>query len=366
MPNKLTKDEFIKRSKKKHGDEYDYSLVEYINNRIKVKIICKKHGIFEQNPFSHTSGGGCINCSIFSLDTEKIKERFIEKYGDLYDYSEVQYIQCDKSLKIICKLHGPFYKTYTNHLHGNQGCPICSEERKKMPQSEFINRSISFNDHKYDYSNVNYINALTKVEIICKIHGSFFQTPNSHLNGHQCPKCSDPRKSIEKTIQEFKNTHGNYYDYSKVIYKNNFTKITIICPKHGEFRQKPYSHKLGSGCPICKSSHGERKIREWLIKNNIKFIRQKTFSDCRGTLWNLSFDFYLIDYNCCIEYDGSQHFKSFKCFGGNVSFRRTQRNDKIKNKYCLKHSIKLIRIKYTKFEKIEQILENKIFIDLKK
>jgi len=104
-------------------------------------------------------------------------------------------------------------------------------------------------------------------------------------------------------------------------------------------------HLKGQGCPICKESKGEKKVREFLIKHNIIFIPQHTFFECKNTNV-LPFDFYLPDYNTCIEYDGIQHFKPVNRFGGEKGFLLTKQNDLIKNKFCLVNKINLIRIPY--------------------
>lgn len=139
--------------------------------------------------------------------------------------------------------------------------------------------------------------------------------------------------------------HENKYDYSLVNYINNKNKVKIICTTHGEFEQRPDHHLKGQGCPICKESKGEREIRKYLNDNNINFISQKRFKECRNIL-PLPFDFYLPDYNICIEYDGEQHFKKFRFEKTNENLIARQNNDKIKKNFCDKNKISLLRISY--------------------
>jgi len=146
-------------------------------------------------------------------------------------------------------------------------------------------------------------------------------------------------------IEKSKLIHGDKYDYSKVIYKGNKEKVKIICPKHDEFFQTPSDHKQGKGCSKCKMSKGEFKIMNYLNDNNIKFYCEYRFSNCRDKL-PLPFDFYLPNYNMCIEYDGEQHFKEVKIWNGVIGLSERIKKDKIKNEYCLKNNIKLLRIKY--------------------
>ena len=140
---------------------------------------------------------------------------------------------------------------------------------QKKTTEEFIEEARKIHGSKYDYSKVNYVNNHTKVEIICPEHGSFFQIPSNHLQGQNCPKCKKKNickklsKTTEQFIEEARKIHGDKYDYSKVNYINNSTKIEIICPKHGSFFQIPFSHLRGNDCTMC-------------TKNNSHFTKKKT------------------------------------------------------------------------------------------
>jgi very-short-patch-repair endonuclease len=159
----------------------------------------------------------------------------------------------------------------------------------------------------------------------------------------------------------YKKTENSGYDYSKVIYIDMDTKVIITCPKHGDFLQKPKDHiHNNQGCPICKESKGEREIRKILDENNIEYIYQKKFDGCRYKNC-LPFDFYLPDYNLCIEFDGEQHFTVVEAWGGEEGLKQRKKKDKIKTDFCLRNGIKLIRIRYDENieEKINKTL-NKI------
>ena len=139
---------------------------------------------------------------------------------------------------------------------------------KKLTKEQFIKQAREIHGNKYDYSKVDYVNSQTKVCIICPIHGEFWKTPNKHLVGQGCPKCtaSKPnsrRLTTEEFIKKAREIHGDKYDYSKVVYdKNNKTKVCIICPKHGEFLQTPNDHLDNHGCPECR----KEMIKEWKSK----------------------------------------------------------------------------------------------------
>ena len=90
---------------------------------------------------------------------------------------------------------------------------------------------------KYSYEKVEYKDTSTKIEIVCPVHGSFFQLPGSHLNGSGCRECSisKTRKTKEQFIEEANAIHNNRYNYDLVEYVNSSTPVKIICPIHGVF-----------------------------------------------------------------------------------------------------------------------------------
>ena len=107
---------------------------------------------------------------------------------------------------------------------------------------------------RYLYSQVNYVNDSTPVTIICRKqgHDTFTQSPTHHLQGKNCPECAGrPKKDTERFIRDAKKKHGNYYNYSKVIYENGKTKVIVGCPIHGDFSMTPSHHLGGEGCSDC-------------------------------------------------------------------------------------------------------------------
>jgi len=216
---------------------------------------------------------------------------------------------------------------------------------------EFIFRSKILHGNKYDYSLVEYIESKKHVKIICPKHGVFVQTPNLHLQGGGCFFCKDGtlREHFKLTIEEFSLkaniVHNGKYDYSKVVYVNNKTKVEIICPKHGSFLQVPNRHLRGDGCPVCHESHGEREISKILELFNVPFIRQKTFPSCK-IKYKLRFDFYLIDFNILIEYHGEQHYFPSERFGGFSTFIDRKLKDEYKEKWAEQNNITLKIYKY--------------------
>ena len=339
--NSLTKEEFIKKAKEKHGDKYDYSKVEYKNNHTKVCIICPEHGEFWQIPQNHIKGQGCPKCShrSYAYTIEEFKQKAREIHGDKYNYSKINYINNKTKVCIICPIHGDFLQTPHEHLKGN-GCPKCSKKHK-LNTNIFITKSNEIHNNKYDYSKVKYVNTDTKVCIICPEHGEFWQTPHSHLNGNGCPKCyGNLIKTNDEFITESNIVHHNFYNYSKINYINNKTKVCIICPIHGEFWQSPQNHIKGQGCPKCANENNisENKIYEY-IKDNInrRIVKQKKFKWLNGK----SLDIYIPSMNIAVEYQGRQHFVPVSIYGGEKHFLKQKQRDIDKYNECKEHNIKL-------------------------
>ena len=211
----------------------------------------------------------------------------------------------------------------------------------------FIKRSMDIHNNKYDYSLVEYKNNRTKIKIICPIHGLFEQTPYKHLIGRGCHYCAgNLQLNTIDFIKKSNEIHNYLYDYSLSKYINTITKVKIICPKHGVFEQTPNCHlNQGYGCQKCSESKGEKQIRKFLEKNEIKYNYEKTFENCKFK-YKLKFDFYLPDYNTCIEYNGIQHYKPVNYFGGEKVLKYQKNNDKIKDIYCKSNNIELLTIKY--------------------
>ena len=263
--------EFIEKTKRIHGDKYDYSKVEYVNAKTKVCIICPEHGEFWQTPNGHLSGHRCPKCvgGVRSNNDDFVKKAK-EIHGDRYDYSKVEYKNNRTKVCIICPEHGEFWMTPSNHINKSkpQGCSKCADLQRVKTRSStteyFIKKACEVHGDRYDYSKVDYTKAYNKVCIICPEHGEFWQTANVHLGGAKCPKCVGGVKfNTSDFINKAREVHGDRYDYSKVNYVNSVTKVCIICSEHGEFWQKPVGHLRGGNCPICSGSF--KRTTEWFI-----------------------------------------------------------------------------------------------------
>lgn len=222
---------------------------------------------------------------------------------------------------------------------------------------------------KYCYDRVDFKGTKTDVLIGCKIHkGYYFEMrPDNHTTILKqtgkpagCPKCAKNEKlDTEEFIKRAKEVHGNKYKYDKVKYTGSNERVLIGCPEHGYFLQQAITHLKGGGCPVCRESKGEKKIREILKNLGIKFEGQGKFDKCIGICKTLPFDFYLPDYKIAIEFDGKQHFEPV--FGSTEEkrlerFADRKNKDRIKNNYCESHDIKLIRIAYTEINNLNTII----------
>lgn len=292
------------------------------------------------------------------LTQEEFIARAYKVWGDKFDLSETVYINSNSKIKVRCLIHGAFYPIACNFLSGH-GCPLCGREKTldtiRRDTRYFIRKAKEIHGDKYNYSRVKYKNNREKVEIICPIHGSFFQKPNDHLLGKGCIMCAGTKKlTTRKFVSLANKIHNNEYKYRLTEYEGNKKKVKIICVKHGVFEQTPNAHLLGQGCPKCSESRGEKAIRLYLEKLGIEYEREKSFQDCKDK-GLLRFDFYLPTKNTCIEYQGRQHYKKDPFFDNNEeAFINRKRRDEIKREYCKRKGIRLIEIKYN--ENIKQKL----------
>lgn len=307
MSEKLTTEAFVQRASEVHNNKYDYSKTSYgKDNKDKVVIICPIHGKFSQKPNSHLRGCGCIFCSgKYTSSTKDFINKSREIHGDKYDYSEVKYVSAHTPVTIRCPEHGAYKQKPNTHLNGS-GCLKCG----------------------------------------------FAKTADAR------------RKTQIEFITDAKDTHGDLYDYSKAIYKGEHSKLEIICKKHGSFWQTPHLHlhRDSCGCPKCRLSKGEQKIMAFLDQNQINYITQKSFDGCRNPKTGrlLKFDFYIPHKNILIEYDGNQHFMYGRKLGNYTStqddLNGVQYRDGIKTSFAVSKSIPLVRIAYTEINRIPKIL----------
>lgn len=183
-------DEFIRKANIVHNNRYTYENAVYINANTKIIITCKEHGDFEQRPTNHLQGRGCRKCSnVHRYSTDEFIVQAKKKHNEIYTYDCTVYISSHTPVTITCITHGNFEQRPSSHLRG-VGCSKCRNDKFRMKLPEFILKASELHGDAYDYSKVDYVDGITKVVIVCPVHGDFRQTPRVHLTNHGCPQCA--------------------------------------------------------------------------------------------------------------------------------------------------------------------------------
>jgi len=282
-----SKNNFVVKAQKIHGDRYDYSKSEYTKNNEKLLITCPVHGEFEQSPIQHLGKKlGCRKCSAIKhgltrrISKEEFIRRAISAHFDKYDYSKVEYINQQKPVTIICPHHGEFQQAPHNH-HQGKGCRQCGIQRLadhyRKPNEDFIAELRVVHGDKYNLSLVDYKGAFELATLICSDHGPFTKPAREFLK-YGCPQCSVGIRAAKRTlttdqfISNARVVHGEIYDYSRTQYVKSSARVSIICKSHGEFLQLANVHTSGSGCPKCAQEAGYMhkllSTKEFIIRAN--------------------------------------------------------------------------------------------------
>ena len=285
MPH-LLQNQFLRRAKQRHGQRYDYSLVEYTRLTDTITIVCPVHGPFYQTAGNHLRAG-CRVCGVKQagqtlttrhkqspdhVKRERNKKAFLKRaisvHGSTYDYSRVVYINTGSKIEVLCRKHGGFWVTPDNHLKA--GCPKCGTERRKLLTENskpdrlnaFIRRATLRHGQQFGYTLVKYINAHTPITIVCPVHGEFQQTPDSHL-AHGCKRCTHRGSKAEsrrtrraQLVAETKETvfrkYGGTLDLSSLQPNNVLRTFSVRCAVHGSFTTTK-SRLILRGCDSCRN-----------------------------------------------------------------------------------------------------------------
>lgn len=246
-----------------------------------------------------------------NLTSRKIKadtlfwEKVKQVHGDLYTYLDTNYVPRKGKLRILCSIHGEFLQQKGSHLSGAK-CPKCQRGFYNR-DSSFIEKAQKIHKDTYDYTSTKYTNCNTKVDIICKKHGLFKQRPSAHLSGHGCPSCYRDKQlyTNDDFIRIARLVHGDTYNYSKVNYISSDKKVTIICKKHGEFRQTPNRHFAGTDCRSCSLdnihcvSNLEKEVRDYIQSLGVETVTNKYI------LGDKEIDIYCPKLKVGIEFNGT-------------------------------------------------------------
>lgn len=304
------------------------------------------------------------------------QKTFLINLTDLYEGSQILVrVQCDYCGKIIDV-------PWTRYIHkpdGGDACNECRNKKKSLNTLKDRQNKLYVKLLKACYQN-GYIllteeleikNNQTYIEYICPYHGLQKTLIKNFINGSRCNECA--REQIrEKYKMNSQCVWVKVYECGGILtnpedYINNRTKnLQIICPECGEIfvtSLKSFTQSGGQMCEKCRKtvSLGEQKIKEYLLNNSIKYISQKRFNDCKDK-YPLPFDFYMPDYNICIEYQGIQHYQALEIFGGATGFQTLQLHDNIKQEFCARNNTKLIIIPYWDFNNISIILNKELIL----
>jgi very-short-patch-repair endonuclease len=338
-------------------NKYQNSINEKYSNTIKIikfedrtKITffkCNKNHEFSMLGRKMIERKSCV-CPICEKEIfnkqqeEKINKIFNNEYSLLS-----KYIKSSKKVLVRHnKCNNEYYITPDN-IFQNRKCPFCSKKKPQRDTEWFKNKIIELYNTEYtllsEYNNTNE-KVLMRHN---KCNNEYYTTPNNFIHGSRCPFCM-AKTFKKKTTEEIKEEIKLRYKDNFILmsdYKNNKTKIKIKCTRCNkiiEVMPTDFFKKNGYKCMCERESKPEKYIEKILVENNINFIKEYKFNDCKDKK-PLPFDFYLEDYNILIEYDGEQHFNPIY---GSEKLNKTKLHDNIKSKYCLNNNIELIRINY--------------------
>jgi len=256
MGKRLTKEEFIDRAVEIHGDKYGYDKVEYIDNKIKVKIWCDRcEEYFEQQPQAHMSGKGCAKCcSNMKLTTESFISKAILKHGDKYGYDKVDYVNNATKVKIWCnRCEEYFEQAPSGHVNG-RGCFTCGSKSKGASQR------LTYDDVKkvvedlgYTLISKEYINNTSKLDFVDNEGYLYSVNFASIKTGCKPDKFISSNKYTILNINKWIVDNNKNYVLISSKYKNSSSVLKLKCNKcNCEFTSSWNNIYLGKGCGICR------------------------------------------------------------------------------------------------------------------
>lgn len=369
-------------AKKKTHDEYVAELAiknpnivvleQYINSQTPILHKCNLDGyVWKAAPHHISAGHGCPMCA---GNVSYTVEQYIKMVEIINPNIEAlgDYINAKTKILHRCKIDNYEWEAAPNHILEGHGCPECTKrmlsEIKRMTHEEYVKKVAICNPNIEVVG--EYIDSKTPISHKCKIDDTeWMAKPANILYGKGCPTCAHNKLSdlLRKTHEEYVADVERINPDIEVIgqYIDSQTPIEHKCKQFGHvWMARPYNVLSNKGCPQCKQSKGEKAVARWLDEHGIQYIPQNRFPDCKDTK-PLPFDFYLINYNNCVEFDGPQHFEPIDFAGkgeewAKQQLKTTQYHDQIKNTYCSDNNIPLLRIPY--FKNIEEELNNFLFI----
>lgn len=299
--------------------------------------------------------------------SERFEYEFVKEYFEKEGYQLLskEYINSKQKLKLICPNKHEYETIFSSFKRGRRCNHCCSHSY------EFVKTYIE--QEGYNLLSESYVGVNSKLSIMCNEGHVYEATFHKFKNGkRRCPVCKGiessnrqrkPFEEVQKMVEE----EGYKLLSPSEEYKNGETPLLVECPKRHQYKVRMSNFKTGYRCPYCNESKGEKKVADFLDKNNIPYSREVTFDDLLSNKSNkLRFDFAIFEdmeqekLKLLIEYDGIQHSKWVKSFMTKKSFESLQYRDGLKNKYCEEKNINLLRIPHNKFENIDEILEENL------
>lgn len=355
-----------------------YSLLSHYRNGNMLKVIIKDSDDYMYDALFHNIMGGnppyfVAKSNPYSLRNISIWLVKNEKTFSLDD--ENTYKNAHEKLKFncyVCKDY--FYANWVNISNG-VGCGVCDGvQLGKFHNLKYLFPEIA-SEFNCDRNNIDTSFILsgsnTRYWWLCNECGYEWKTsPDERTRNYSgCPVCAGQivsdknRLSLLRPIisgewHPAKNGGVTPYD---VAYRSS-KRAWWLCKNNHFWEAQIASRSAGSGCPRCRKSGGEDKISELLSRWNIEHESEHSFPDCKNVL-PLEFDFYIANYNICIEFQGEQHYYPIDFAGRGVEwaeseFKKNKKRDKIKENYCKDNNINLLIIPYWEFDNIEEILIN--------
>lgn len=303
-----------------------------------------------------------------------INDVFTVDVNDLTDGSSVR-------VTLKCDYCGDEYECYyysyvkSHKILNKDACRHCSckkgkeANKAKRAKKYFTQLKEICDEHGYELitSIEEYTDVLMYIEYICPMHGLQKSILSNMIRGHLCNGCGNDKigyilRSNADYVKEYIESFNGNILLNKEDYINSRTcNLKIKCGSCGNIfvtSLNSYRKKMRKQCPSCnkRESCGEETIRKFLLNNNIDFVQEKRFDDCRD-IHALPFDFYLPKYNLCVEFDGEQHYRA--AFGQD-RYMTTKSHDEMKNKYCEDNNIYMLRIPYWEEDNIDEILANEL------
>jgi hypothetical protein len=282
----------------------------------------------------------------------KLSYEFVKQYVESFGYILLskEYKNNSTPLEMICTKGHNCSISFGNFKNKDRRCSECYGNKKKTIEEI----EIKLLEKGYTLLSTQYKNANSEIEVLCNKKHTWTTTWGKIQSGRECPYCSGKFNNIQ-TIREIIESEEGYKLISEECNQLR-DYVEIECKNGHRYFSTVNNFKQEKRCPHCNESKGEKEIAKYLNDYNIKNIPQYKFEDCK--FYNkLPFDFYLPQYNICIEYDGEFHYKMIM---GYEEFVNGKIRDTIKNIYCQQNNIKLIRIPYWEFNNIKEILDKEI------